>query len=87
MLYVWGKDLTQISIRDRMFPMVFPRWDLLASVVSVFLFTYLYAEGKSNYFKGSILILLYLVVIFGFYLQEIIDDDFWDISLFVRFIN
>ncbi|CDO95048.1 unnamed protein product [Kluyveromyces dobzhanskii CBS 2104] len=82
LLYVWGKDLSEISIKDKMFPMIFPRWDLIASVVSVFLFTYLYAEGKSNYFKGSILILLYMVVIFGFYFQGIIDDDFWGISLF-----
>lgn len=78
MLYVWNKDLTKINIRESMFALIFPRWDLIASVASVFLFTYLYAEGKSNYFKGSILILLYLVVMFGFYFQGVIDNGFWD---------
>jgi Ca2+:H+ antiporter len=27
----------------------------------------MYTEGKSNYFKGSILLLSYLVVVIGFY--------------------
>lgn len=30
----------------------------------------MYGEGKSNYFKGSILILSYVVVIFGFYFSS-----------------
>lgn len=30
----------------------------------------MYGEGKSNYFKGSILILSYLVVIIGFYFSS-----------------
>jgi Ca2+:H+ antiporter len=30
----------------------------------------MYGEGKSNYFKGSILILSYLVVIVGFYFSS-----------------
>lgn len=34
----------------------------------------MYGEGKSNYFKGSILILSYLVVVLGFYLSSF--DDF-----------
>ncbi|CAG8500840.1 8802_t:CDS:10 [Paraglomus occultum] len=49
------------------FTLVFPRWDVFAVVFSVFLLTYTYIEGKSNYFKGSILILSYLVLLAGFY--------------------
>ncbi|CAG8516695.1 5516_t:CDS:2 [Ambispora gerdemannii] len=49
------------------FSLVFPRWDVFAVVFSVFLLTYTYIEGKSNYFKGSILILSYLVLMAGFY--------------------
>lgn len=30
----------------------------------------MYGEGKSNYFKGSILILSYVVVIIGFYFSS-----------------
>lgn len=75
--YVMNKDITKISIRDQMFPLLFPRWDLIATVASVFMFTYLYAEGKSNYFKGSMLIFLYLVVILGFHFQATIDENFW----------
>lgn len=72
-LYTWKMDFSDISIRDMMFSLVFPKWDLIASMASVFLFTYLYAEGKSNYFKGSMLILLYIITVLGFYFQGIID--------------
>ncbi|AQZ17278.1 VNX1 (YNL321W) [Zygosaccharomyces parabailii] len=74
--YTWNMDHYMIDIRDQMFALVFPKWDLVASVASVFMFTYLYAEGKSNYFKGSVLILLYVIVIFGFYFQGLVDN--WD---------
>lgn len=59
---------------NSMFTLIFPQWDIIASVTSVFLFTYIYAEGKSNYFKGSILILIYVVVITGFYFAGIIEN-------------
>lgn len=55
------------NITDYIFTLVFPRWDLLMVVFCVFVFSYIYAEGKSNYFKGSILVLSYLVVMIGFY--------------------
>ncbi|AET37780.1 calcium/hydrogen antiporter Ecym_2021 [Eremothecium cymbalariae DBVPG len=74
LIYTMNMDESQINIRDQMFALVFPRWDLIACVISGFLFTYLYAEGKSNYFKGSILILLYIVTIVGFYFQDLMDE-------------
>lgn len=77
-IYTMNYPNDSIVIRDQMFSLVFPRWDLLACMVSVFLFTYLYAEGKSNYFKGSILILLYCVMTLGFYFQGAIDNNNWD---------
>lgn len=39
-------------------------------ILCIFLLSYMYGEGKSNYFKGSILILSYLVVIVGFYFSS-----------------
>jgi hypothetical protein len=41
---------------------------MVTVILCVFLLSYTYGEGKSNYFKGSILILAYLVVMAGFYL-------------------
>lgn len=64
---------------EMIFPLIFPRWDIAATLVSIYLFTYIYAEGKSNYFKGVILILIYIVVLVGFYLDDVIaelDDGF-----------
>ena len=58
---------------DSIFPLIFPRWDVAATLVSIYLFTYIYAEGKSNYFKGVILILIYMVVLMGFYLDDVVD--------------
>jgi Ca2+:H+ antiporter len=35
----------------------------------------MYGEGKSNYFKGSILILSYLVVMMGFWFSGMTDPN------------
>ncbi|KAK6453659.1 Ca2+/H+ antiporter [Scheffersomyces xylosifermentans] len=64
---------------DQMFSFVFPRWDIIATLISIYLFTYIYAEGKSNYFKGVILILIYVVVLIGFWFNdkiETLDDGY-----------
>ncbi|KAF8908997.1 hypothetical protein CPB84DRAFT_117339 [Gymnopilus junonius] len=49
------------------FTLIFPRWDVIAIVLSMFLMTYTYIEAKSNYHRGSILIMSYLVLTSGFY--------------------
>ncbi|KAL6824456.1 Ca2+ transporter [Trichoderma sp. SZMC 28015] len=49
------------------FSLLFPQWDLVTVILCVFLLSYVYGEGKSNYFKGSILMLTYLVVVIGYY--------------------
>ncbi|CAG7852206.1 Putative cation exchanger C521.04c [Serendipita indica DSM 11827] len=49
------------------FTLIFPRWDVIAIILSIFLLTYTYIEAKSNYHRGSILILSYLVMTSGFY--------------------
>lgn len=51
----------------RTFSLIFPRWDVIALILSMFLMTYTYIEAKSNYHRGSILILSYLVLLAGFY--------------------
>lgn len=57
------------------FTLIFPQWDMITVILCVFLLSYMYGEGKSNYFKGSILILSYLVVIAGFYLSSFNDYE------------
>lgn len=49
------------------FTLLFPQWDMVTVILCVFLLSYMYGEGKSNYFKGSILLLSYLVVVTGYY--------------------
>jgi Ca2+:H+ antiporter len=58
-----GSDLA-----DYTFSLIFPQWDMVTVILCVFLLSYMYGEGKSNYFKGSILLLSYLVVMVGFLL-------------------
>jgi Ca2+:H+ antiporter len=41
------------------FTLIFPRWDVVVIILSMFLMTYTYIEAKSNYHRGSILILRY----------------------------
>ncbi|KAI8713844.1 hypothetical protein NCS52_01230200 [Fusarium sp. LHS14.1] len=59
------------DLRNYVFPLVFPQWDMVLVVICVFLLGYLYGEGKSNYFKGSILLLAYVVVVAGFYFSGV----------------
>ncbi|KAI0917002.1 hypothetical protein AcW1_007688 [Taiwanofungus camphoratus] len=54
------------SVADT-FTLIFPRWDVLVIMLSLFLLTYTYIEAKSNYHRGSILILSYLVLVSGFF--------------------
>ncbi|KKA30308.1 hypothetical protein TD95_004343, partial [Thielaviopsis punctulata] len=49
------------------FSLIFPQWDMVTVILCVFLLSYMYGEGKSNYFKGSILLLSYLVIVIGYY--------------------
>ncbi|WVW80411.1 calcium/proton exchanger [Kwoniella bestiolae CBS 10118] len=49
------------------FTLIFPRWDVIAIILSIFLLTYTYIEARSNYHRGSILVLAYIVLIMGFY--------------------
>lgn len=56
---------------------------MVTVILCVFLLSYVYSEGKSNYFKGSILVLTYLVVVIGYYLSgysnmEIMGVDRFD---------
>src|SRR5215469_14185394 len=60
----WGRGG---GLVDHTFSLIFPQWDMITVILCVFLLSYMYGEGKSNYFKGSILILSYLVVVVGFY--------------------
>lgn len=63
------------------FTLVFPRWDVIAIILSVFLMTYTYIEAKSNYHRGSILILSYVVLVSGFYFAPRNSNDQEDIVM------
>ena len=56
------------------FALLFPQWDMVTVILCVFLLSYMYGEGKSNYFKGSILLLTYAVVIVGFFFSGYTSD-------------
>lgn len=47
---------------------------MITVILCVFLLSYVYGEGKSNYFKGSILLLTYLFVVAGLFLSKYGDD-------------
>ncbi|KAI9512430.1 hypothetical protein F5148DRAFT_902069 [Russula earlei] len=49
------------------FTLIFPRWDAIVIILSIFLLTYTYIEAKANYHRGSILVLSYLVLTAGFF--------------------
>ncbi|KAH8926812.1 hypothetical protein BT69DRAFT_1214694 [Atractiella rhizophila] len=64
--FYWaGKDLPVMA--RNVFTLVFPRWDMIAIIFSVFLFTYVMVEARANYYRGTILVLSYLVLMGGFF--------------------
>lgn len=56
------------------FTLIFPRWDVIVIILSMFLMTYTYIEAKSNYHRGSILTLSYLVLVAGYYYAPHTED-------------
>ncbi|WFD31003.1 hypothetical protein MSPP1_002032 [Malassezia sp. CBS 17886] len=62
-------------LEDHTFMLIFPRWDIIAILLSIFLLTYTYIEARSNYHRGSILILAYLVLVSGFFFAPKHDPD------------
>jgi len=70
------------DVVDHTFSLIFPQWDMVTVILCVFLLSYMYGEGKSNYFKGSILILSYIVVIVGFWFSGMTDIESMGTSRF-----
>jgi Ca2+:H+ antiporter len=48
------------------FTLIFPQYDTIVIFLSIFLLNYTYSEGNSNYFKGAILFLSYIVLLVPF---------------------
>lgn len=62
-LVSWKPIVPPASLIDVRSSLIFPRWDVIALVLSMFLMTYTYIEAKSNYHRGSILILRSVVLL------------------------
>jgi len=77
-----GRWLAGPDLTDYTFSLIFPQWDMVTVILCVFLLSYMYGEGKSNYFKGSILLLSYLVVIVGFWFSGMTDLEAMGVSRF-----
>ncbi|KAI9763712.1 MAG: hypothetical protein M1835_007747 [Candelina submexicana] len=84
---VFGRLIDPQDLIDHTFTLIFPQWDMVTVILCVFLLSYMYGEGKSNYFKGSILVLSYLVVIVGFYFSGLAAGDIMGISRFDTLVS
>lgn len=51
------------------FTLIFPKWDIASILFAVFLLTFIYTEGKSDYFKGAVLSAVYLVSLASFWIE------------------
>ena len=72
---IYGQFIDPAEYADHAFTLIFPQWDMVTVILGVFLMGYVVGEGKSNYFKGSSLILTYLVFIVGFYFSGFNNID------------
>ncbi|KAL4793779.1 Sodium/calcium exchanger protein-domain-containing protein [Aspergillus venezuelensis] len=78
----YGRFQDPENLLTHSFNLIFAQWDMITVILCVFLLSYVYGEGKSNYFKGSILVLTYLVVVSGFYLSGYSNMDIMGIDRF-----
>lgn len=72
---VYGRFIDPQNIIDHTFTLIFPNWDLVTVFLSIFLLNNVTREEKSNYWKGSILVLGYLVVVLGFHFASFNNID------------
>lgn len=79
--FISGRFLAPDQLADHTFTMIFPQWDMVCVILSVFLMGWVVGEGKSNYFKGSILIFTYLVVVIGFWFAGFHDPEVGDAQI------
>lgn len=63
-------DGSVTNLADFTFSLIFPQFDMVTVIFGIFLLNYVHGEGKSNYFKGSILLLTYLTFMVGFWLSS-----------------
>jgi len=50
-----------------LFTLIFSKWDVITIIIGVFLLSHVYTEGKSNYFKGAMLLMAYSVFVISYY--------------------
>ncbi|KAI4730734.1 hypothetical protein E4T49_01577 [Aureobasidium sp. EXF-10728] len=72
---VWAQWMEPEHVAAHTFNLIFPQWDMVTIILGVFLMGWVVGEGKSNYFKGSILILAYLTIIIGFWFSSWSSDE------------
>ncbi|KAJ3306245.1 hypothetical protein HDV03_000165 [Kappamyces sp. JEL0829] len=65
------RRISHHAIEVSEFTLVFPQWEFYCLAFSTFLLTYVYLEGKSNYFKGALLLLTYVVLITAFFFEPV----------------
>ncbi|KAI2703648.1 hypothetical protein CBS147332_7634 [Penicillium roqueforti] len=78
----YGRSLDPSELVSHSFNLIFPQWDMITVIMCVFLLSHVYGEGKSNYFKGSILVLTYLVVVLGFHMSGYVNMDSMGVDRF-----
>ncbi|KAL4987146.1 Sodium/calcium exchanger protein-domain-containing protein [Aspergillus falconensis] len=78
----YARVLDPENLITHSFNLIFAQWDMITVILCVFLLSYVYGEGKSNYFKGSILVLTYLVVVIGFFLSGYSNMDTMGVDRF-----
>lgn len=72
---LYGPHIDPAGLIDHIFTLIFPQWDMVTVILGVFLMGWVVNEGKSNYFKGSILIFTYLVVVVGFWFSGYVNME------------
>jgi Ca2+/H+ antiporter len=66
-VYAWSPLPNFRRNPDHSFILIFPSLHLFAIIVSVLIVNYISISGKSNYFEGSALLLVYIILVATFF--------------------
>jgi Ca2+:H+ antiporter len=67
---IWFSFWDPYVHQNQVFTLIFPQWDVYSVFFAVFLLTYVYIEGKTNYFKVNSQFICFITLDDGFYCMQ-----------------
>jgi Ca2+:H+ antiporter len=66
-IIIYISDILEAQGSGSVFPMIFPDTHIVSVVFAVLVMNYVFQDGKCNYFQGSAMCMIYLIIMVAFY--------------------